>query len=67
MYGHKEAITLLREAEARDDLFAAGARGDVEAVEELLAANGNGDVQQVNRVSFAVNHMRAGAHGITEA
>ena len=65
MYGHKEAIALLREAEARDDLFAAGARGDTEAVEELLAANG--DVQQVNRVSFAVNYIRAGAHGITEA
>ena len=48
LYGHKEAVALLREADARDDLFAAGARGDAEAVEELLAANS--DVLQVNRV-----------------
>ena len=47
MYGHKEAITILREADARDDLFAAGARGDIEAIEELLVASG--DVTQQNR------------------
>ena len=47
MYGHKESVQVLRDAEARDDLFAAGARGDADAVEELLAANA--DVGQQNR------------------
>lgn len=47
LYGHKEAIAILREADARDDLFAAGARGDSDAVEALLA--GNADVNQLNR------------------
>ena len=51
LYGHKEAIAVLREHEARDDMFAAGARGDAEALEELLSANGDsrGDVLMPNR------------------
>jgi len=51
MYGHKEAISVLREADARDDLFSAGARGDIESVEELLAYTGEirGDPNVQNR------------------
>ena len=48
MFGHKEAVAILLEQEARDDMHSAAARGDVEAMEELLAA-GSGDVTTVNR------------------
>lgn len=48
MYGHKEAISILLENEARDDMHSAAARGDIDAIEELIAS-GNGDVSSVNR------------------
>ena len=37
MYGHKEAAQILLEADARDDLHSAAARGDTETVEEMLS------------------------------
>jgi ankyrin repeat protein len=37
MFGHKEAVAILRDAEGLDDIMSASARGDLEAVEELLA------------------------------
>ena len=51
LYGHKEAIAVLREHDARDDLFSAGARGDADALEEMLSATGEarGDVLTPNR------------------
>lgn len=65
MYGHKEAVAILLEKEARDDLHSAAARGDVEAMEELLAS-GNGDAHAVNRGGETAL-MWAAYHGRAEA
>jgi len=46
LHGHKEAISILIENDARDDLHSAAARGDTEAMEELMA-QGNGDTAAV--------------------
>ena len=44
MYGNKESSQILLEAEARDDLFCAGARGNIEAMEEILAQGSSIDM-----------------------
>lgn len=62
MYGHKEACQMLLEADARDDLHAAAARGDTEAMEELVAA-GHGDPTLANRGGeTALMWASAGGH-----
>ena len=48
MYGHKEAVSILLENEACDDMHSAAARGDVEAMEELIA-DGHRDVTVTNK------------------
>ena len=65
LHGHKEAIAMLRENEAHDDILSAAARGDHEALEEMLMANIPGsDANMMNRgcetpLMWASNNGRA--------